>query len=198
MNGWMTDSDGNLQIRLTWGWRYDCLGIPNYIRKHAGGRNRLRVLDVGCSAGKALARCQSRLRDKYGLKLYTIGIDVSAKMAPQARANLDEFICKDVLDAECDECDAVILANVLLCVDAGRRRAIIGRCAQFLKPGGILITDGVSASLKDELPSLDHRIKRGICAGNVMSSLFYRVFGRLFDTGRMVSVGKGDAQKYAM
>ena len=194
----MRDSDGNLRIRLTWGWRYDCLGIPNYILKHAGERDRLRVLDVGCSAGKALARCKSGLQDKHGLELYTVGIDVSAKMAPQAGANMDEFICKDVLNAECDECDVVILANVLLCVDARRRRAIIGRCAKFLKPGGILITDGVPASLNDELPSLDHRIKRGVCAGNVMSSLFYRVFGRLFDTGRMVSVGKDDAQKYAI
>ena len=191
----MRDSDGNLRIRLTWGWRYDCLGIPNYILKHAGERDRLRVLDVGCSAGKALARCKSGLRERYGLKLYTIGIDVSAKVAPQAGANLDEFICKDVLDAECNECDVVILANVLLCVDAGRRRAIIGRCAKFLKPGGILITDGISAS-PNEMSSLDRSIKRGVCAGGLMSALF-RVFGRLFDPGRMVSVKKSDAQKYA-
>ena len=78
--------------------------------------------------------------EKHGIRLFTVGIDPSPKVAAQAKTNMNVFLNKDVLEvACCGKADVVICANVVRFVDRKLKQKILKKCAQLLKPEGVLI-----------------------------------------------------------
>ena len=128
---------------LTWGGRYDELGIPCIIDSYSKEKSitSLRTIDVGCSKGVAIKNCQ-RLLVARGVWLDTVGIDQSSKVRKSAEKNLNRFILSNVLHVEnCDNtADVVVCANMLRHgVSSVEKSQVVKKCADFLKPAGILI-----------------------------------------------------------
>ena len=128
---------------FTWSDRYDELGIPCIIDSYSQQLklDSLVVIDVGCSSGVALNDCR-QLLEARGVTLYTVGIDQSLKVRKDAEKNLNRFILSNVLSVK--NCggvaDVVICANMLRYnVTFEEKSLIVGKCARFLKPTGILI-----------------------------------------------------------
>lgn len=126
----------------TWKRRYDHFGVTGYALLHAKCRKNLVIVDVGCSKGIAMLDCQKCL-EQYDVHAYTIGIDISEKHKVEARNNLDEFILDNVLNvnAHMGDADIVICMNMERYVDLEKKSQIIRKCAEFLKPDGMLITN---------------------------------------------------------
>ena len=125
----------------TWKRRYDHFGVTGYALLCAKYRKNLVIIDVGCSKGIAMLDCQECL-ELYGVHAYTIGIDISEKHKVEARNNLDEFILDNALNVNMhiDDADIVICMNMERYIDLEKKSRIITKCAQFLKPDGMLIT----------------------------------------------------------
>ena len=123
--------------------RYDLMGVTGYIYEYANELSgEIRVADVGCSSGVALAECQSCLNGK-GIKMHTIGIDGSPKVRAKAPKNLSDFVpyyVTEVNKERVGECDIVICVNTVRYATIPYWYQVIKKCAEFLKPDGILIT----------------------------------------------------------
>ena len=100
------------------------------------------IIDVGCSSGDALKWASSKL-ERDGYKSYTVGIDISGKVAKKAGKNLDKFVLKDVLDVDDldGKADIVVCHRAIVYVDASVKSEIIRKCGDFLKDDGVLITE---------------------------------------------------------
>ena len=158
--------NGNWNVNYTFEKRYEQTGIVDLILDYAKQhlKQKLVVVDVGCSFGKAMKYAQNYL-EKKGIESYTIGIDGSKKVSADAKKNLDDFIGCDVTDVVtltedsrknladfigCDVSDVATLkenANIVICskmaiwVAHDVQYRIIEKCAEFLKNDGKLITD---------------------------------------------------------
>ena len=99
------------------------------------------MIDVGCSTGETMPGCKKCLA-KYGVRIRTIGIDISGKVATKAKKNLDEFIGDDVLGVSAYErqTDIVLCMNVERFVSLDIKSRIMEKCAWFLNEDGMLIT----------------------------------------------------------
>ena len=123
--------------------RYDLMGVTGHIYEYANGlTEEIRVADVGCSFGVALAECQACLKGK-GIKMHTIGIDGSPNVKTKASKHLSDFIPDYVTEVNKErvgECDIVICVNTVRYVDIPYWYEVIKKCLEFLKHDGILIT----------------------------------------------------------
>ena len=168
-------ADGLWSCSKTWPNRYDDFGATGYILLHAQGMEKAVVIDVGCSTGEAMLKSKLCL-SRHGIKLYTVGIDMSdnAKLKAKAKNNLDEFIDSDArkVDNYAGKADIVVCLNAVRYVPGDAKSDMITKCAEFLKPDGVLIT-GVSPKhrrmLKLEDPASSHPKK--VCAGWSLRSL---------------------------
>ena len=71
--------------------RYDWMGVTGYIYGYAKELSKeIKVADVGCSSGVALAGSQLCLNEK-GIEMFTVGIDGSSKVGAKAKKNLSSF-----------------------------------------------------------------------------------------------------------
>lgn len=159
-----------ISLNQTWDTRYDEMGIIGYIRQYANTRHEaLNVIDVGCSNGTAAKTAQECLK-KHGICIKTTGIDSSPSVKSDAIKNLDCFVQADVVSSKTDMyvgyADVVICANVgsyLYKLFSPRDTAgIIGRCSEFLKKDGILVTDAPDANSAHGISRLDWQCVR-IC-----------------------------------
>ena len=128
------------KITTTWKARYDGLGIPNYILQHFGHADqKLVIVDVGCSDGRALTECKECLSSK-NIEVYAVGIDPCKSEA--TTSNLDEFIRGYTADAGhyVGKADVVICVNVLNAIHRNPKQ-VFRDAANLLKIGGVMITD---------------------------------------------------------
>ena len=168
--------DGLWNNNITWKNRYDDFGVTGYMLLYAKGRKDVVAIDVGCSKGIAVTESKKCL-DKRGIRLHTIGIDMSgnAKLIAAAKNNLGEFVNGNALEVNgyTGKADIVVCLNVVRFVPGDVKSRIIRKCAEFLKPDGVLIT-GVGEKhrkmLKLEEPASSHPKK--VCAGLGWRSLF--------------------------
>ena len=126
----------------TWPSRYDDFGVTGYTFIHTKRTKKATVIDVGCSTGEAMYTCQQCMLEN-GVELYTIGIDMSEDVRVKAEENLDQFIFKNICDVYeyIGEADVVICVNAIRDVPKDIKGNIVRKCAEFLKPDGVLITD---------------------------------------------------------
>lgn len=120
---------------LRGGLRYT---LPERLREAlveaAGPDGGWRVLDLGCGTG-LMGVC---LRD---LAAWLAGIDLSPRMIEKARETgvYDELLCADLTEAppEAGRWDVVTAADVFIYL--GDLQAVFVRCAEALRPGGLLV-----------------------------------------------------------
>ena len=167
--------DGLWRNSMTWKNRYDDFGVTGYILLYAKGRKDAVVIDVGCSRGIAAAESKKCLA-RHGTRLRTIGIDMSgnAELIAKAESNMDEFINKDAreIDGRDEQADIVVCLNVVRFVPGDVKSSMIVKCAEFLKPGGVMIT-GVGGRHRKmlELEEPSARQPPRVCAGRTLRSL---------------------------
>ena len=138
----------------TWSERYDQFGATGYMLIHAKCKEWITVVDVGCSTGDAINESKKCLA-RHNIALTTIGIDMSKDVEAKAKANLDRFIPKNVLDVNehAGEADVVLCMNATRYVTDDVSGSIIRKCTSFLKPNGVLIT-GVQDRYRKKLDLL--------------------------------------------
>ena len=145
--------DGFWTKNTTWHIRYDDFGVTGYMLLHAKNMEDTVVIDVGCSKGIAITESKKCL-DKRGIRLHTIGIDMSdkAKLAAEAENNLDEFVNENVLEVDgyAGKADIVVCLNTIRYVLGDTKSGMIKKCTEFLKPDGVLITN-VDVEYRDML-----------------------------------------------
>ena len=132
---------GEWSCNTTWPGRYDDFGVTGYILLYAQYTGKATVIDVGCSTGEAMAECKQCL-SKHGIDLYTIGIDMLDDNAAEAEKNLDKFIHKKACEVNeyIGEADIVVCLNTVRSIRKDNKSDTISKCAEFLKPDGVLIT----------------------------------------------------------
>jgi ubiquinone/menaquinone biosynthesis C-methylase UbiE len=95
-----------------------------------------KVLDLGCGAGIPLTRALAENFD-------VTGVDISARQIELARANVAgaRFINADIaaVDFPPASFDAAMGSYSLIHVPRGEHRAVLGKIARWLKPGGLLL-----------------------------------------------------------
>ena len=182
-------------------YRYDALGIIDYMFKYAesSAKNRLTVIDIGCSKAVATRFAKTCLNGR-GIKSFTIGIDNSIRIAEDAEENLDEFILNDVMNVEryCEEADVAICSKAIRNVDGVIRSKVLGKCAGFLKDDGVLITDaeGYKKSVQARgLGSLELSEPRKIYRYSFPESAVVGCFELFRKETKMM--GKNDALEYS-
>lgn len=179
--------------------RYDDMGITRRILglSTRTGRREFDVIDACCSTGDAMKKCKSLL-EKDQIKLHTTGIDMSDDVAERAKANLDRFICLDILKEHGSldgTADIVVCVNAFRFVPGPKRHDMAEACARLLRPDGILITDvkGYRRSADWRgLDSLDDKRYRSMRMNRLLSFLHPYRF-----CCEVKSMSKNDAMEYA-
>ncbi len=121
-----------------------------------------RIMDLGCGFGTltlylALSSRERRIR----------GIDIShrrLRIAESASAQVKNvaFECADLLRCSFDSCNCILLIDVIHYLPVFAQNALLGRCYEYLKPGGKLL---VRDSNKDK--KIRHLITR--CYETIMT-----------------------------
>ncbi len=103
----------------------------------AGAGPRVRVLDAGCGTGRVGIELARR---GYGVE----GVDLDPVMLAEARRRAPDIAWHqaDLADLTLPHrFDAVVLAgNVLVFVRPGTEAGVVSRCAELLRPAGIMVT----------------------------------------------------------
>ena len=181
----------------TWRTRYDDFRVNGYMLEYAErvGKSSLYVIDVGCSNGEAILECKKCLF-KYGVKIHIIGIDATKrpKILSKAKNNLDGFINSNVLDVKeyNEKADVVICLNTIRYIDGDIKSAVIKKCAEFLKPKGVLITGINKRHCK--IFNLKRTKPKKVCLSRWSLRIFETMTGKIYDT-QMIT--RDDVEKYA-
>ena len=130
---------------ITHSHRYECMGASTLISGHIAGKRSARILDAGCSEGKASRDCKMLL-EKNGCAVSFVGVDQDKGRI--SRANKDpcgiNFLCSDIESLEFEnEFDVILCLNVIRHVSHESKTRILQNIARMLKPSGMLIT-GIS------------------------------------------------------
>ena len=96
-----------------------------------------RVLDAGCGTGRVARELARRGFDVVGADNDPSMLDVARAEAPQL-----PWVQADLASLELGEVfDAVVLAgNVVVFLAPGTEQEVLRRCAQHLRPGGLLVS----------------------------------------------------------
>ena len=121
------------------------MGVNTLISGHIAGKTGARILDAGCSEGKAARDCKTLL-EKKGCEVSFVGVDQDEGRVDMA--NKDpcgiNFLCSDIESMEFEnEFDAVLCLNIIRRVSYKSKSRILQSIAKMLKPNGVLIT-GIS------------------------------------------------------
>lgn len=153
-------SDYRWPSQFTCHGRYEQTGVTDRVLEYVrtSGKNKIKILDVGCSVGIAIKDMQTNLK-RMGIETETTGMDRSVKVKVEAEKNLDHFILGGIMSVKpSPEYDVVICSKMILHAGAKTRARIVCKCSRFLKPDGALITD---ADCYD-FPSMAHNFKEDV------------------------------------
>lgn len=134
-NGWSSN--------FTFEGRYELIGVTFKIYDFVISSNRktLDILDVGCSIGlanKSMKKCLGR----FGIYTMTEGIDRAENVLHEARKNFDIFTCKDIMKITPKrKFDVIIAMNMIHFKNNNDLACLVEKCAEFLKPNGIMLTN---------------------------------------------------------
>ena len=119
--------------------RYLSLGVDGHIIKNVHSGN-IRIMDVGCSKGTAMAKCIQELSSQ-NISAYCIGIDMNKQICQEAIKRLECVVNKRITDVDDynGTMDFVVCMNVVTRVTDEVKIKIIRKCAEKLKPHGRLI-----------------------------------------------------------
>ena len=124
--------DGFWTKNTTWRTRYDDFGVTGYMLLHVKSMEDAVVIDVGCSKEIAIIESKKCL-GRHGVRLYTIGIDMSDKdkLTAEAENNLDEFVSKNTLEVDgyAGKTDVVVCLNTIRHVLGDTKSDMIKKCA---------------------------------------------------------------------
>lgn len=106
------------------------------------------VLDLGCGAGIPMTRALASGRR-------VTGVDISARQIELARANVPgaTFVRSDftTMERPSRSVDAVTAFYALIHVPQAEQPRVVGRIADWLRPGGILLAQFGSSDTRDEV-----------------------------------------------
>lgn len=103
-----------------------------------------RVYDLGCSTGTTLLELARQLGE---MNLILVGLDNSEAMIEKAQVKAEmlsrkseiSFQAEDIIDADLDQCGAVLLNYTLQFLRPPVRRRFLEKIYKALQPGGVLI-----------------------------------------------------------
>jgi cyclopropane fatty-acyl-phospholipid synthase-like methyltransferase len=106
------------------------------------------VLDLGCGAGIPMTRALASDRR-------VTGVDISARQIELARANVPDatFVHSDftTMERPSRSVDAVTAFYAFVHVPQAEQPPVVGRIADWLRPGGILLAQFGSSDTRDEV-----------------------------------------------
>lgn len=102
------------------------------------------VYDLGCSLGAATINIRRNITSS---QCHIIAVDNSESMIIRCQENIDAYvsetpvtlICGNILDIEITNASMVILNFTLQFIEPNKRRQLLAKIYQGLKPGGILV-----------------------------------------------------------
>ena len=126
-------------------YRYECMGATTLILKHAVKNKTLRILDAGCSSGKATMDCKSCLEENgYDVSMVAVDRDKKRIRTAMSRHSTIEFKCSEITDLQFEnEFDIILCLNTIRFVSDKSKSLILRKFNSMLKSNGILIT-GIS------------------------------------------------------
>ena len=126
-------------------YRYECMGATTLILKHAVKNKTLRILDAGCSSGKATMDCKSCLEENgYDVSMVAVDRDKKRIRTAMSRHGTIECKCSEITDLQFEnEFDIILCLNTIRFVSDKSKSLILRKLNRMLKPNGILIT-GIS------------------------------------------------------
>lgn len=116
--------------------------------------------DLGCSLGESsFAMSQQLEMGNYQI----IAVDNSPQMLDQCSARLMQvganqhvtLICDDILNIDFENASVIVMNYTLQFIAPEKRKALIARIYQSLKPGGIML---LSEKVRDADPATDQRL----------------------------------------
>lgn len=116
--------------------------------KHAGLRNGMRVLEVGCGIGTV-----TKLLAKNNKKGFVLGVDISPRSIETARQNLSrykhvQFLVSDMSDFTDDSLfDLVVLPDVIEHIPLEQHPALFATVSKYLSPNGKVLINVPNAQL---------------------------------------------------
>jgi SAM-dependent methyltransferase len=179
------------------------------IKGHVGKQVGLRILDLCCGTGRALAAFASP-RDKP----HILGVDASRKMIHQARKHFPEdrfedvrFLERNILDlaspgdVESGSYDVVLLTGgSIQHFDAEDRDAIFKLAFESVAPGGVLLVD-VMTRIEEKKPGeFDVKVRRQFRDNNgilhvVLFVLQYCEANRIWQQNVVLKWSDGDRKE---
>ena len=121
--------------------RYECMGATTLIQEHINDRQNIRILDAGCSDGRATKDCKMWL-EKIGHDVLFTGVDQDKHRIESARKNDCgvRFIHSDIECLKEEKFDVILCINVIRFVLPKPKSEMLRCMADMLKPDGVLIT----------------------------------------------------------
>lgn len=103
----------------------------------------MKILDVGCSTGRAARYMRDYLK-KLGVECVIDGLDISERVRAKAKKNLHEFYSGNLFDKQIEPVyDIVICSRMLRYMDPKTQHAGISKCMSFCNNTGVIITDAL-------------------------------------------------------
>ncbi len=137
---------------LEWYVRVKLKLEDNYTTIHQHLPSAGKIMDIGCGYGY-MALMLSGLSENRTIKALDYDSE-KIKVANNCAAKTDNvtFINADIFDFNFEEQDAFVLSDVLHYFNKDKQRALLKKCIEYLKPGGlIIIRDGDSSMHKKHL-----------------------------------------------
>ena len=141
----------------TFNHRYECMGATALILEHIGGKKNIRILDAGCSNGRATKDCKMWL-EKMGHDVSFVAVDQDKHRIESARKNDCgvRFIHSDIECLKEKKFDVVLCLNVIRFVLPKPKSEMLRCMAEMLKLDGVLIT-GIN---RNDMKNMNLHVRR--------------------------------------